>query len=63
MRVRLGIIGLFALLEIFMLLGVAASETSSPDFDAYMVGQNETLQLHCGGPMGFRRTILRNSII
>ncbi len=43
MHVRLVSIGLIALLEIFMLLGVAVSETSSPDFDAYVVGQNETL--------------------
>jgi len=40
---RLLIVSLLVLLEIFILLGGAASETGMPDFDAYVVGQNDTL--------------------
>lgn len=43
MPVRFALVGLIALLELFLMLGVAASETSAPDYDAYVVGQNETL--------------------
>jgi len=36
-------VGLLAVLEICLLSGMATSETSMPDYDAYVVGQNETL--------------------
>lgn len=43
MHPRLIVIGLIALLEIFLLLGAAVSETGAPDYEAYVVGQGETL--------------------
>lgn len=43
MPVRFALVGLIALLGLLLLLGGAVAESNAPDYDAYVVGQNETL--------------------